>query len=506
MTNASIRNTFSVLSVFALAVALSMGAFAIIAHAQEDLGYADTYGDNFGYADTYGSNLGYADTYGTNLGYADTYGTNLGYADTYGTNLGYADTYGSNLGYVDTYGTNLGYADTYGNNNVWDAYDVYDTYDTYAVYQDGVGYSYSPNYGYGGIGGGYGAGGYGGSSGSGFSLGLGFEFGSGRNKGCGYDCYALSSPSYFPSYTQQSGAQPINIVNSNNSNLNSTTSVFPVAQTPVTYPVQYVYSQYSQPTYQSYPIYTPTYTYPTYTPTYGNVYCTITASPGSIANGQTAYLTWSAPGATSAWLSDGIGAVSTNGSLAVRPNFSKTYTLTVSGYNSYSGYSGYGGYIYGSGITGQGGTNTCSTYVTVSGIAAPYVALSQIPYTGFDFGPVGNTLYWLSLLSFAVASAYLLVYYKGGAMVLAHATAGLASQLIGRNVSTMAGPVKSIEKVVVKTAQKIDTIIEPVISSFQNLPFSAKASEGKPVMGTSDAMKLIHSQEGTAPRIVITRN
>ena len=50
---------------------------------------------------------------------------------------------------------------------------------------------------------------------------------------------------------------------------------------------------------------------------------------------------------------------------------------------------------------------------------SPYVALSQIPYTGFDYGPLGNAMYWAALLSVAVAGAYLLVYYNGGALSLA---------------------------------------------------------------------------------------
>ena len=43
--------------------------------------------------------------------------------------------------------------------------------------------------------------------------------------------------------------------------------------------------------------------------------------------------------------------------------------------------------------------------------ASPHVALSQIPYTGFDFGTVGNTLYWAVLALFALAAGYLIVYY-----------------------------------------------------------------------------------------------
>jgi len=44
----------------------------------------------------------------------------------------------------------------------------------------------------------------------------------------------------------------------------------------------------------------------------------------------------------------------------------------------------------------------------------PNVSLSQIPYTGFDFGPLGDSLYWLALVAFALSAAYLLLYYQGG--------------------------------------------------------------------------------------------
>ena len=74
---------------------------------------------------------------------------------------------------------------------------------------------------------------------------------------------------------------------------------------------------------------------------------------------------------------------------------------------------------------------TAPTYTYTAPVvrATPaYVALSQIPYTGFDLGPVGNAIYWMSLLSFAVAGAYLLVYYNGGALALAgQAFAGMKS-------------------------------------------------------------------------------
>ena len=42
------------------------------------------------------------------------------------------------------------------------------------------------------------------------------------------------------------------------------------------------------------------------------------------------------------------------------------------------------------------------------------VALTSIPYTGYDFGIGGDMLYWLAISAFALLGAYLIVYYKGG--------------------------------------------------------------------------------------------
>jgi hypothetical protein len=38
------------------------------------------------------------------------------------------------------------------------------------------------------------------------------------------------------------------------------------------------------------------------------------------------------------------------------------------------------------------------------------VLLSQIPYTGLDLGPVGTTLYWLMLILWSAAAAYLILF------------------------------------------------------------------------------------------------
>ena len=122
---------------------------------------------------------------------------------------------------------------------------------------------------------------------------------------------------------------------------------------------------------------------------------------GTFGYGQT--LTWHTYNANSASISS-VGAVTTGyGTRVVYPTHGQIYTMTVSG---------------------AGGTANCQTsaYNYVAPVTptyptyptAPYVALTQIPYTGFDFGPIGNSLYWAALLSIAAAGAYLVVYYRGG--------------------------------------------------------------------------------------------
>ncbi|RJQ35490.1 hypothetical protein C4556_00105 [Candidatus Parcubacteria bacterium] len=138
----------------------------------------------------------------------------------------------------------------------------------------------------------------------------------------------------------------------------------------------------------------------------GNLYCTVTANPQTVPPGGTTNLTWTSSGATSAWLSDGIGSVSLSGSRTVYPQSSRNYTLTVN--------------------DNQGRTQTCSAYVSVTGtsyypgptyptypppVPSTNVSLDQIPYTGFDFGTVGNTLYWFAIALFALGAGYMVVYY-----------------------------------------------------------------------------------------------
>ncbi len=232
-----------------------------------------------------------------------------------------------------------------------------------------------------------------------------------------------------------------------------------------------VYTQ-TQPPY--YPPVPPTY--PPYNPPTTNLYCTLTANPTTIRNGQSALLSWTSYGAVSASLNDGLGPVRTSGSLSVRPEGSRYYTLTVRDHT--------------------GRVQTCSSNLTVSG-GTPYVSLTSVPYTGLDLGIMGNILYWGTLMAWAVGAAYLIVGYKGGIFGAVYQIAGMRTAprkmnpdaVILNEVITAKAP-----EVVYETARATrDTTNEDVVT----YAIERKAT-------TTDAMTL--EDDGVSPRIVIRRN
>ena len=232
-----------------------------------------------------------------------------------------------------------------------------------------------------------------------------------------------------------------------------------------------VYTQ-TQPPY--YPPVPPIY--PPYNPPTTNLYCTLTANPTAIRNGQSALLSWTSYGAVSASLNDGLGPVRTSGSLSVRPEGSRYYTLTVRDHT--------------------GRVQTCSSNLTVSG-GTPYVSLTSVPYTGLDLGIMGNILYWGTLMAWAVGAAYLIVGYKGGIFGAVYQIAGMRTAprkmnpdaVILNEVITAKAP-----EVVYETARATrDTTNEDVVT----YAIERKAT-------TTDAMTL--EDDGVSPRIVIRRN
>ena len=59
-----------------------------------------------------------------------------------------------------------------------------------------------------------------------------------------------------------------------------------------------------------------------------------------------------------------------------------------------------------------------SNYTAPRSYTYPSVALTQIPYTGFDFGSIGDSIYWAMLALFGIAAAYLVLYYTGANAVV----------------------------------------------------------------------------------------
>ena len=197
-------------------------------------------------------------------------------------------------------------------------------------------------------------------------------------------------------------------------------------------------------------------------------------------------LTWSSQNATTAYISPNVGNVPVNGARTVYTQGYTTYTLTV---------------------TGTGGSATCQTTANyapsytvaptypVASTPAPYVALSQIPYTGFDYGPVGNAIYWTAILAFAAAAGYLLVYGMPK-----FAFAGFAR----KEESTFSDSAVQEARLNDEVGQVFKSSIVPLseiketVNTFA-LPVATSSHAGL----TSDAM-IIDRSNGT-PRIVIAR-
>ena len=380
----------------------------------------------------------YFDSGGYDSGYSDVGGYDSGYSDVGGYDVSAPD-YGYDVSAPD-YGYDVSAPDN--------GYDVsapdygYDVsapdygYDVSAPEYD-LSYdnSYTPSYSY--------------SSSQPFSYSTPISYGS------SYSTFV--PPSYIPQQPivipqqqqqqQQQGGQPINIVNNNN-NTNTNVNTTPVVQAQPQPIIQYV----PQPIYQQ-----PVYQQPIAQP-----YCTITATTGA---GGLVYLTWSSSNATSAYISPSIGNVAPYGSTSLYTYGSTVYSMTV---------------------TGQGGTNTCATQSIAQSV--PSVSLSQIPYTGYDFGPFGNALYWLALAAFAVAGAYLLVYFQGGAMTFLGSTFGHGSH--GTEAHAAPAPIAQTVPVSAPTQYESRSV-------FASLPAAAENS-------TKDSMKIAH-EGGTIPRIVISR-
>ncbi|MDB5264465.1 MAG: hypothetical protein JWN64_36 [Parcubacteria group bacterium] len=148
----------------------------------------------------------------------------------------------------------------------------------------------------------------------------------------------------------------------------------------------------------------------------------LTASATKINKGDNVILSWVTSNAGSISIDQGVGSVTPvpSGSVTVNPTEDTTYTATVPGaaFNqacqvkvvidtdttctSNCGGGGGGGHRHG------GSPKPKVTLSTEQPLG--FVYLSQVPYTGFDLGPWGTAVYWIVLILWSAALAYLVLF------------------------------------------------------------------------------------------------
>jgi hypothetical protein len=434
MTITKMFRDFAVLSVLVAAI-----VFVMPITVQADAEWGPDYYGGFGSDNSYdwGSDNSYdwGNDYSYDYGNDNSYDWGNDYSYDWGGSYYEDTTY--DRPYTDTYYYDQPYTDTYYYDQPYTDYYTYD----------------------GGYGGGsydYGCGSYCGTGGGSYDWGCGSSCGSYTTPGCtscgGYSIPRVSQPAYASSYNS-------NVVTNTNTNVNNITNIDNSIRDSFNN-----YNSGNTSIVVSAPQ-TPVHTTPA-------PYCTIThAQYGGYGSG--AYLSWTSTNASSAYLSN-VGSVAVSGSQTVYAHGYQTYTLTVHGYN--------------------GQQATCAT--TIQGQVyvpptynPPYVSLTQIPYTGFDFGPIGNAMYWVSLLGFAAAGAYLMIYYRGGA--LAFATAMVPARKAYAPIVAPKAPIM-IEREALAAAHA-EAKVQPIIASLR------KAA------GTLDTMAIVSSKDGSMPRIIIQR-
>jgi len=212
-----------------------------------------------------------------------------------------------------------------------------------------------------------------------------------------------------------------------------------------------------------------------------NPSCWIEARPNTVNYyGGEVTFEWESNDAEWAEITD-IGVVPTDGSMKVAVQTSKTYTMTVYADGRSSECDTFVN-IVGEHRSQGGYNNNYSYQYPHQGYQAPYVLLTQIPYTGFDFGPLGNAIYWMMLIGMAAVAAYLLVFQSG--------LRALASVPVVDDV-VRAGRMQY------KALQSVITPVEEPVA----IPVAEVATE--PIKRSGDSMQIV---AGETPRIVISRD
>ena len=222
--------------------------------------------------------------------------------------------------------------------------------------------------------------------------------------------------------------------------------------------------------------------------------CNMTLSQYTIREGEQASLRWDSSNTNSVSINNGIGNVGQNGVRTVAPR-AGTYT--------------YQGVFYGT----NGQSITCLATLRVEpqfiSYGQPNVSLTQLPtppeqpltslylsdlpYTGLDLGPVGTMLYWLALIIWSIALAYLIFWSLAP---LAYKKAGT-----GNNISTGHGtgytyPVSSPIPQVMESSHTA-TPIAPVVKQVSEAP-SNSSFEGFKATASGDSLSIEDIVKGLA--------
>ena len=151
----------------------------------------------------------------------------------------------------------------------------------------------------------------------------------------------------------------------------------------------------------------------------GGLACSMTFSKSSIRSGESSELRWTTRSADSAEINSGVGVVALNGDTSITQTGvgSYEYVLTARKESDtaicratlqVTGGSG--------GCTSNCGGGSTSPNITIDFLKGPglqplaFVTLSQIPYTGLELGEFGTIVYWLFLIVWSGAVAYIVLF------------------------------------------------------------------------------------------------
>jgi len=150
-------------------------------------------------------------------------------------------------------------------------------------------------------------------------------------------------------------------------------------------------------------------------------------APRTVTPGSQATLSWTSLKTKQASIDQNIGTIATSGTKSVTVQNNTTYTgtfTTVDGSTitcsaSVSIKRGGGSCLNCGGGGGGGGDTPKETPHTPKILlsktitkAGSYITLTQVPYTGFEAGPVATTFFWLAVLAVSVITAYMLTVYR----------------------------------------------------------------------------------------------